>query len=86
MAEIFDPKPIEEKGFEIDERIVKLAEKAEENCSAVFSETDRIARLNGEKVLKAFINNKVHLIRSTPTFLEQRTLLYGTPLFRELMR
>ncbi|MDE7278509.1 MAG: methionine gamma-lyase family protein, partial [Oscillospiraceae bacterium] len=59
MAEIFDPKPVEEKGFEIDERILKLAEKAEENCSAAFAETDKIARLNGEKVLKAFINNKV---------------------------
>ncbi len=67
MAEIFDPKPIEEKGFEIDERIVKLAEKAEENCSAVFSETDRIARLNGEKVLKAFINNKVSAACMTGT-------------------
>ena len=30
MAEIFEPKPIETKGFEIDERILKLADKAEE--------------------------------------------------------
>lgn len=67
MAEIFDPKPVEEKGFEIDERIIKLAEKAEENCSAVFAETDRIARLNGEKVLKAFINNKVSAACMTGT-------------------
>lgn len=59
MAEIFDPKPIEKKGFEIDERIIKLAEKAEENCSAEFAEIDKTARKNGEKVLAAFINNKV---------------------------
>ncbi len=59
MAEIFDPKPVEIKGFEIDERILKLADKAEENCSAKFAEIDRIARINGEKVLRAFINNKV---------------------------
>lgn len=59
MAEIFDPKPVEKKGFEIDERIIKLAEKAEENCSAAFAEIDKTARINGEKVLAAFINNKV---------------------------
>lgn len=67
MAEIFDPKPVEEKGFEIDERILRLAEKAEENCSAAFAETDRIARLNGEKVLRAFINNKVSAACMTGT-------------------
>lgn len=59
MAEIFDPKPVEKKGFDIDERIIKLAEKAEENCSAAFAEIDKTARKNGEKVLAAFINNKV---------------------------
>lgn len=59
MAEIFDPKPVEVKGFEFDERILKLAEKAETECSAAFAEADRIARQNGERVLRAFINNKV---------------------------
>lgn len=59
MAEIFDPKPASVKGFEIDERILKLADKAEESCSAAFAEIDRIARINGERVLKAFIDNKV---------------------------
>lgn len=59
MAEIFDPKPVEKKGFEIEERILKLADKAEENCSAAFAEIDKTARINGEKVLAAFINNKV---------------------------
>lgn len=59
MAEIFDPKPIVKKGFEIDERILKLAEKAEENCLSAFKEIDKTARYNSEKVLKAFIDNKV---------------------------
>ena len=67
MAEIFDPKPVEVKGFEIDERILKLAEKAEENCSARFAEIDKIARINGEKVLRAFINNKVSAACMTGT-------------------
>ncbi|MBQ8786644.1 MAG: methionine gamma-lyase family protein [Oscillospiraceae bacterium] len=67
MAEIFDPKPVETKGFEIDERILKLADKAEENCSAAFAEIDRIARINGEKVLRAFINNKVSAACMTGT-------------------
>lgn len=67
MAEIFDPKPVEVKGFEIDERILKLAEKAEENCSAKFAEIDRIARVNSEKVLRAFINNKVSAACMTGT-------------------
>ncbi len=59
MAEIFDPKPIVNKGFEIDERILNIADKAEENCAAEFASIDRTARINGERVLKAFIDNKV---------------------------
>lgn len=59
MAEIFDPKPVEIKGFEIDERILKLAEKAEARCGDIFAEADKTARKNGERVLRAFINNKV---------------------------
>ncbi len=59
MAEIFDPKPIIQKGFEIDERILNFAEKAEENCADEFASIDKTARVNGEKVLKAFIDNKV---------------------------
>ena len=59
MAEIFDPKPIIMKGFEIDERILAVAEKAEENLSSEFMEIEKTARINGEKVLKAFIDNKV---------------------------
>lgn len=67
MAEIFDPKPAEKKGFEIEERILRLAEKAEENCSAAFAEIDKTARINGEKVLAAFINNKVSAACMTGT-------------------
>ena len=59
MAEIFDPKPREIKGFEIEERIMKAAALAEEDCESVFREIDRTAAYNGEKVLKAFIDNKV---------------------------
>ncbi|MCL2055160.1 MAG: methionine gamma-lyase family protein [Oscillospiraceae bacterium] len=56
---IFDPKPIEIKGFEIDERIMKLAAQAEQNCAPLFAEINRVSRINGERVLSAFINNKV---------------------------
>ena len=59
MAEIFDPKPAQIKGFEIEERIMKAAQRAEEACEDAFREIDRTARINGEKVLKAFIDNKV---------------------------
>ncbi|MBQ5316085.1 MAG: methionine gamma-lyase family protein [Oscillospiraceae bacterium] len=57
--EIFDPKPVTVQGFEIEERILKAAARAEENSESAFREIDRTARFNGEKVLKAFINNKV---------------------------
>ena len=59
MAEIFDPKPVVKKGFEFDERILKLAERAEAECSEEFALAEKIARKNSEKVLYAFINNKV---------------------------
>ncbi len=59
MAEIFDPKPVVKKGFEFDERILKLAEKAEAECSEEFALAEKIAKKNSEKVLYAFINNKV---------------------------
>lgn len=59
MAEIFDPKPVVKKGFEFDERILKLAEKAEAECGEEFALAEKIARKNSEKVLYAFINNKV---------------------------
>ncbi|MBR4345891.1 MAG: methionine gamma-lyase family protein [Oscillospiraceae bacterium] len=59
MAEIFDPKPPVKKGFVIEERILKAAARADEDCEAAFKEIDRIARRNGEKVLYAFVNNHV---------------------------
>jgi cystathionine beta-lyase family protein involved in aluminum resistance len=59
MAEIFDPKPVEIKGFEFEERILKLAARAEEECAEAFALADKTARINGERVLRAFINNKV---------------------------
>lgn len=45
--------------FNIDDRLLKLAEKAEENCRAKFKQTEEIAYYNGQKVLSAFINNRV---------------------------
>ncbi len=59
MAEIFDPKPEVKGGFQIEERILKLAAKAEAACETKFIDIDKIARFNGEKVLKAFIDNHV---------------------------
>ena len=45
--------------FGIDERLLGLAAKAEEECAVSFAQIDRIAELNGQKVLKAFIDNRV---------------------------
>lgn len=59
MAEIFDPIPEKVKDFEIDERILAIADEAETDCAEVFARADRTARINGERVLRAFINNKV---------------------------
>jgi len=45
--------------FDIDKRILELAEIAQAECSEQFAEIDSIAEYNGQKVLAAFINNKV---------------------------
>lgn len=45
--------------FNIDERLLKIADKAMEMCAEPFAEIERIADYNGQKVLKAFIENKV---------------------------
>ena len=45
--------------FGIDEKILTLAAEAEGECKEVFAEIDRIAEINGQKVLKAFIDNRV---------------------------
>lgn len=59
MAEIFDPKPPVQRGFEFDEKVLKLAEKAEAECSEEFALAEKICRKNSERVLFAFIDNKV---------------------------
>lgn len=45
--------------FNIDPKLKKLADEAETACAADFARIDDIARYNGEKVLAAFIKNKV---------------------------
>lgn len=45
--------------FNIDERLLELAKKAEEECKDVFARIDDIAEYNGVKVLSAFTKNNV---------------------------
>lgn len=45
--------------FRIDPKLMELANKAEAACAEDFARIDEIARHNGEKVLAAFIKNKV---------------------------
>ena len=45
--------------FGIDDKLLALAVQAEEECRDSFANIDRIADLNGQKVLKAFIDNRV---------------------------
>lgn len=45
--------------FGIDDKLLALAAQAEEECRESFANIDRIADLNGQKVLKAFIDNRV---------------------------
>lgn len=45
--------------FKIDSQLMSLAEKAEEECAGEFKTAEEIAKYNGEKVLRAFIKNKV---------------------------
>lgn len=45
--------------FEIDKRLEALADEAEKACAERFRNIEEIARYNGEKVLSAFINNRV---------------------------
>lgn len=45
--------------FNIDKRLLKLANEAEIACSEKFSATEKIAQYNGEKILSAFIHNRV---------------------------
>lgn len=59
--------------FNIDERIIRLAEKAEEKCTDVFRKIDECAEYNGAKVLKAFAENRV----SEPCFYGSTGYGYG---------
>lgn len=45
--------------FNIDEKILNHAEQAEVECKDMFNQIDEIAEFNGQKVLKAFIDNRV---------------------------
>lgn len=45
--------------FDIDKRILDLADEAQKECAEQFAQIDSIAEYNGQKVLAAFINNKV---------------------------
>ncbi len=45
--------------FEIDSRILEIAEKAEKMCEKRFKEIEKVAEYNGQKVLYSFISNNV---------------------------
>lgn len=45
--------------FKFDEKLVKLAEKAEGNCSESFRTVEKTAEFNGAKVLNAFAENRI---------------------------
>ena len=54
--------------FNIDNRLITLAEKAEAKCADVFKEIDKISEYNQCKVLSCFINegiSEAHLLGST---------------------
>lgn len=59
---------MENNFFNIDKDILNLAQKALDKCSLQFERIDEITENNQNKVLKAFINNKIgeqHLVEST---------------------
>lgn len=45
--------------FNVNPRLFELSKKAEEMCKAQFEQIDNISYYNGQKVLKAFIDNRV---------------------------
>ena len=54
--------------FPIDEKLSAIAEKAEKRCAEAFARIEKIEQYNGQKVLKAFIDNGIsaaHLCGST---------------------
>lgn len=61
------------KIYNIDERILKLGQQAEENCSEAFRRIESAAEYNGARVLKAFSDNRV----SEPCFYGSTGYGYG---------
>lgn len=59
--------------YNIDERILELGKKAEENCREAFRRIEQTAEYNGAKVLKAFSDNRV----SEPCFYGSTGYGYG---------
>lgn len=59
--------------YNIDERILTLGKKAEENCREAFRRIEQTAEYNGAKVLKAFSDNRV----SEPCFYGSTGYGYG---------
>lgn len=59
--------------YNIDRRIIELAEQAEKNCAETFRRISETAEYNGAKVLKAFSDNKV----SEPCFYGSTGYGYG---------
>lgn len=45
--------------FNFSPELVELSEKAMQLCAPQFAELDRMAEYNGQRVLKAFIDNKI---------------------------
>ena len=45
--------------FDIDPKLLSLASEAESECREMFEKIDSNAEYNGQKVLKAFIDNRV---------------------------
>ena len=45
--------------FNFSPELVELSEKAMQLCAPQFAELDRMAEYNGQRILKAFIDNKI---------------------------
>lgn len=45
--------------FDIDKKLLEIADTAEKECASMFAQIDDNADYNGQKVLKAFIDNRV---------------------------
>ena len=64
---------MKEPFFQIDERIEALCRQAEEQCAPIFQQIDETADYNAQKVLAAFIKNRV----SEPMFAGTTGYGYG---------